>query len=78
VIFHGKADITVPYATAESFHKKMTEAGADSTLHGYEGEPHGFFNFGRKSRVSEESAYDRILPQLDAFFIELGWMQRSS
>ncbi|MDC0251808.1 alpha/beta hydrolase [bacterium] len=78
VIFHGKADITVPYATAESFHKKMTEAGADSTLHGYEGEPHGFFNFGRKSKVSEESAYDRILPQLDAFFIELGWIQRSS
>ena len=47
IIFHGKADTTVPYATVELFTKAMTDAGNKCTLMGYEGQAHGFFNYGR-------------------------------
>jgi acetyl esterase/lipase len=74
VIFHGKADTTVPYATAEVFAEKMKAAGVTCVLHGYEGEGHGFFNAGRKSKRGETSAYAKTMEQLDAFLVKLGWL----
>jgi acetyl esterase/lipase len=44
IIFHGKADTTVPYATAEAFTAEMKKAGSRCELVGYEGATHGFFN----------------------------------
>ena len=44
IIFHGKADTTVPYATAEAFTAEMKKAGSRCELVGYEGARHGFFN----------------------------------
>ena len=76
VIFHGTADSTVPYITAELFAKEMNEAGAECVLHGYEGEGHGFFNYGRKSKGEGAPAYDKTLAQLDQFFIDLGWLEK--
>ena len=44
IIFHGKADTTVPYATAEAFAAKMKAAGNRCELVGFDGQAHGFFN----------------------------------
>ncbi|MBM3757006.1 MAG: alpha/beta hydrolase [Acidobacteria bacterium] len=47
IIFHGKADTTVPYKTAEAYQKKVAGLGAKCILEGYDGQEHGFFNHGR-------------------------------
>ena len=69
IIFHGKADTTVPYATAEAFARVMKAAGNRCDLVGYEGQPHGFFNHGRK-----DGKYPETLAAMDAFLVSLGWL----
>ncbi len=70
IIFHGKADTTVPYLTAEAFAKKMTELGGKCELVGYEGAQHGFFNYSRK----DKEAYEDTLAKTDAFLTKLGYL----
>ncbi|MFM8619552.1 MAG: alpha/beta hydrolase [Opitutaceae bacterium] len=69
IVFHGKADTTVPYATAEAFARVMKAAGNRCDLVGYEGQPHGFFNHGRK-----DGKYAETLAAMDAFLVSLGWL----
>jgi acetyl esterase/lipase len=71
IIFHGKADTTVPYRTAELFAAAMKKAGNDCELHGYDGETHGFFNFGRGGG----KAYAQTVAEMDRFFVRLGYLQ---
>ena len=47
LVFHGKADTTVPYLTAEAYVKQATKTGLRAELAGYDDMPHGFFNLGR-------------------------------
>ena len=70
IIFHGKADTTVPYLTAEAFARVMVAAGNRCELVGYEGQAHGFFNQGRKG-----GRYDETVAAMDRFFVSLGWLQ---
>lgn len=65
IIFHGKADSTVPYASAEKFADLMKKAGNRCELIGYEGEGHGFFN----TKKMQET-----LAQADAFLVSLGYL----
>lgn len=65
IIFHGKADTTVPYATVEKFAEVMKAAGNRCDLVGYEGEKHGFFN---------NSKYAETLAAADAFLVSLGYL----
>jgi acetyl esterase len=69
IIFHGKADTTVPYATAEAFARAMQAAGNRCELVGYEGQGHGFFNHGRAG-----GRYAETLAATDRFFVSLGWL----
>ncbi len=78
VIFHGKADTTVPFSTAEVFTEKMKAAGVDCVLHAYDDEGHGFFNAGRKSKGGKAPAFSRTMEQLDAFLVKLGWLEKDS
>ncbi|WP_415910099.1 alpha/beta hydrolase [Oleiharenicola sp. Vm1] len=71
IVFHGKADTTVPYATAEAFTRLMRDAGNRCELVGYEGKEHGFFNHDR----GEGSAYKDTLARADAFLVSLGWLK---
>jgi len=70
IIFHGIADTTVPYKTAEKFTVAMKAAGNDCELIGYPGQPHGFFNYGRGDGTSYEDTIDK----LDRFLQRLGYL----
>jgi acetyl esterase/lipase len=74
IIFHGKADTTVPYATVELFAKAMTDAGNQCTLVGYEGQAHGFFNYGRGGN----EYYEKTVAALDNFLARLGYISAGS
>lgn len=70
ILFHGKADTTVPYRTAVAFCEAMQEAGNRCELVGYGGRPHGFFNYSR-SRVS----YTSSVWHMDRFLASLGYLE---
>ena len=59
IIFHGLNDKTIPYQTVELYDKKMKELGNISELHLYEGEDHGFFNYGRNSNIAFDDTMDK-------------------
>jgi len=67
IIFHGKADTTVPYATVEKFTEVMKAAGNRCELVGFEGQPHGFFN---------KAKYQETLEAADAFLVSLGYLTK--
>jgi arylsulfatase A-like enzyme/acetyl esterase/lipase len=69
-IAHGKADTTVPFITAETFAAVMKHAGSYCELVGYEGQQHGFFNYGR----GDNRYYRETLTAADAFLVSLGFL----
>jgi acetyl esterase/lipase len=66
IIFHGTADTTVPFATVESFTKKMRSAGNQCDLAPFEGQIHGFFNY-----QTNRKAYEETLQRADEFLTKL-------
>jgi acetyl esterase/lipase len=71
IIFHGKADKTVPYSSAQLFTMRMKAAGNRCELIGAEGHGHGYFNFGK---AGNEFAF-RTLTAADQFLASLGWLK---
>ena len=71
VIFHGQADTTVKFWSAEAFTTAMKKAGNRCELHGYEGHSHGFFNFGR----GDNKAYESTIQKLDKFLVSLNYLE---
>ena len=67
LIFHGEADTTVPFSSAEFFTAAMKKAGNRCELVGFPGETHGFFN---RSRATEE-LFMRIIGEIDRFLASL-------
>jgi len=70
IIFHGKADKTVPFVTVEAFAAAMKMAGNRCELVGYEGQGHGFFNFER----GDGRYYHETLAAADQFLVSLGYL----
>ena len=70
IIFHGKADTTVPYVTSEVFATKMKAAGNRCELVGFEGLGHGFFNYGR----GDNRLFRETLESADRFLASLGYV----
>lgn len=71
LILHGKADTTVAYWTAEVFQDKTSELGNRSRLIGYPGQPHGFFNYGRKGN----EMFAATMKETDRFLVSLGFLK---
>ena len=69
IIFHGKADSTVPFAQVEAFSQGMRASGVLCEVRGYDGQQHGFFNFGR----GDNSNFLDTLKKTDAFLASLGY-----
>jgi acetyl esterase len=70
IVFHGKADSTVPFATVEVFAAAMTKTGNRCEVAGFEGQQHGFFNYGR----GDNAMFRETLTQADKFLASLGWL----
>lgn len=70
IIFHGTSDTTVSFESVQLFTQKMSEVGNSCVLVGYEGEPHGFFNYGRKLNA----AFIDSVNKLDDFLVSLGYL----
>ncbi len=65
LILHGRADTTVPFASAEAFAAAMKKVGNRCEVVGYEGQPHGFFN---------GPGYEPTLAEADKFLVSLGFL----
>lgn len=70
LILHGKADTTVPYASAVSFAAKMKNVGARCDLIGYDGQKHGFFNY----KAGGTDAFRDTLREAEVFLASLGYL----
>lgn len=75
IIFHGQADTTVPFRTAEVFAEAMQRMGNRCELVGYPGQKHGFFNYGRGEK---NEGYQQTLQATDQFLVSLGYLSRGA
>ncbi len=67
IIFHGREDTTVPFASAEAFTAKMKSQGNRCELHGFDDQKHGFFN--------GDEFKQKTLTEADKFLVSLGWLK---
>lgn len=66
LIFHGTDDTTVPFSTITEFQEKMEAAGNTCEVVAFEGQGHGFFNYGR----SDNKFYNETIAKTAAFLKE--------
>lgn len=77
IIFHGQADDEVPYASSKLFHDKLIALKCQSEMKSYEGQAHGFFNFGRKAQPPVpvgSSNFVETTREMDRFLSSLGYL----
>ncbi|KAA5545342.1 alpha/beta hydrolase [Roseiconus nitratireducens] len=70
IIFHGRADRTVPFWTVEAFSDSVRRLGGRCDLVGFDGEAHGFFNYGR----GDNKSFERTIEALDKFLMSIGFL----
>lgn len=73
IIFHGEADSTVPFDTAEKYTEVATKAGNRCELASYPDAGHGFFNYGRGGTPGE--FYALTVERLHQFLHSLGYLE---
>ena len=71
IIFHGMADDVVPYKDVELFREKMDQCSNRCELIGYNGAPHGFFNYG----LNNNALFIDTVNKMDSFLVSLGYLQ---
>ena len=76
IIFHGDADKTVPYESVTQYSQLATAAGNQCELATYEGQGHGFFNYGRGGIPGEN--YLLTLHRLHQFLKSLEYLVNDS
>ncbi len=67
IIFHGQADSTVSYQSAQIFTDRMKTEGNPCRLVGYPDQQHGFFN--------KDPWMTKTLIETDEFLGSLGWLK---
>ncbi|MFP6672149.1 MAG: alpha/beta hydrolase, partial [Pirellulaceae bacterium] len=70
IIFHGVADTTVPFKTAQQYVDKAKQLGNQCKLVGYPDQQHGFFNYSRGAK----GRYQQTLEELDRFLVSLKYL----
>ncbi len=69
IVLTGTEDKLLPVNTVKEYERRMTAAGRRCDVHFFEGEPHGFFNFQKKS-------YDATVAAMDQFLESLGYVEK--
>jgi len=70
IVFFGTEEKLVARATAERFQAEMKKLGIRSDLHYYEGQAHGFFNYGR----ANNAYFIKTMREADKFLAALGFL----
>jgi acetyl esterase len=70
IMFFGTADDLLE--GAELYRKDSEKAGNSCKLITYEGQGHGFFNYGAHGG----KYYDLTLAEMDRFLVDLGWLKQ--
>jgi acetyl esterase/lipase len=68
IIFLGTEDVLIPVETARYYKTVMEKVGSRCELFLYEGEGHGFFNYGRSVYFKE------TVMEADRFLVSLGYL----
>ncbi len=68
--FLGKADKNIKVESAEKMKAAIEKVGSRCEVHLYEGQEHGFFNYGRNNN----RYYEITLIETDKFLTSLGWL----
>ena len=73
IAFFGTEDKLIPVATTQSFQSAMEKFGVRYDNHLYEGQPHGFFNFGRSK--GDTNYFTDTVQKSDLFLASLGILE---
>ena len=71
IIFHGDADTTIHHKSVELFTEKYKSLGNRCELVTYQGQGHGFFNFGR----GDNAMFIATVTEMDAFLRSLRYLK---
>jgi acetyl esterase len=71
IVLSGSEDFLITEETRNMFGGKMKEVGSECTFVIYQGEPHGFFNWGRRNN----GPYITTTHKMDEFLVSLGYIQ---
>ena len=69
--FLGRADKNIPVASAEKMKTEIEKVGGRCDLHLYDGQEHGFFNYGR----GDNTHFRLTLLETDRFLVSLGFLR---
>ena len=70
IIFHGTNDSAVDHKTVVLFESRMQLFSNQCRLASYNGQPHGFFNYGRDGNTY----FQKTVMEMDLFLNKLGWL----
>ncbi len=71
LIFHGTDDETVPFETITDFQSKMEASGNTCIVVPFDGQGHGFFNYGR----SNHKYYNLTIEKMELFLTDLKYIK---
>ena len=69
IVFLGTKDSLIPVATAKEYKQRMETVGRRCDLHLYDGQPHGFFNYGN------QKYYLDTVEKMDMFLVSLNYIK---
>ena len=69
IVFLGTKDSLIPVDTAKEYKQRMEAVGRRCELHLYEGQPHGFFNYGN------QKYYLDTVEKMDKFLVSLQYVK---
>ena len=69
IVFLGTKDSLIPVATAKEYKQRMETVGRRCDLHLYDGQPHGFFNYGN------QKYYLDTVDKMDTFLVSLNYLK---